>query len=250
MNLDAYFRRIHYDGPRQPTAETLRLLHRTHLLAVPFENLDIHLKRPIVLDEARFFDKIVGQRRGGFCYEQNGLFAAVLRELGFRVTLLEARVGAKTWEAASPPFDHMALLVELEDRWLADVGFGDSFMEPLRFDVPDEQTQQRGTFRVVHDGFEGVHSRKTQAGDWHDEYMFRLEPRTLGDFEPGCHFNQYSPKSHFTQQRVCSLATATGRITLSDRRFIVTENGQRTEHDLDSEADFHRTLRDHFYIEL
>ena len=250
MNLDAYFRRIGYDGPSQPTLETLRLLHRAHLLAVPFENLDIHLKREIVLDEARLFDKIVNQRRGGFCYEQNGLFTAVLRQIGFTVTMLEARVGAKEWEGGSPPFDHMTLLVDLEERWLADVGFGDSFMEPLRFDCDGEQVQLRGTFRVQHDGFEGVHSRKTQADDWHDEYLFRLEPHTLDDFEPGCYFNQYSPKSHFTQQRVCSLATPTGRITLSDRRFIVTENGKRTEHDLDSEAAFQRYLREYFQIEL
>jgi N-hydroxyarylamine O-acetyltransferase len=225
MQIDAYFQRIGYDGPRTPTPDTLRALHRAHLLAVPFENLDIHLKRPIILDEKRLFDKIVYQGRGGYCYEQNSVFAAVLRALGFRVSLLEARVGARTWDTGTP-FDHMTLLVELEERWLADVGFGDSFLEPLRLDDPSPQVQARGVFRVAHDGFEGAHARQTQAGDWHDEYLFRLEPRRLHDFEPGNQHNQYAPQSHFTQQRVCSLATPTGRVTLSDRRLIVTENGR------------------------
>ena len=247
MNLNAYFQRTGYDGPCEPSVDALRRLHRAHLLAIPFENLDIHLKRPILLDEARFFDKIVTHKRGGFCYEQNGLFAAVLREMGFDVTLLEARVGAREWEG-STAFDHMALLVTLDERWLVDVGFGESFIEPLRFDDPGEQVDERGTFRVAHDGFEGVQARQTDNGDWHDEYRFRLVPRTLADFTPGLQHNQYSPKSHFTQQRVCSLATPTGRITLSDHRLIITENGHRTERDLESESEFQRLLHEKFGI--
>ncbi len=249
MNLDAYFERIAYDGPTTPDVETLCGLHRAHLLAVPFENLDIHLKRPIVLDEARLFEKIVYQRRGGFCYEHNAVFAAVLRGLGFEVEMLEARVGAKNWDSGKP-YNHMTLLVTLDERWMPDVGYGDSFMDPLRLDYPGEQAQANGVFRVLHDETEGVYARQTQSGDWHDEYRFRLEPRRLEDFEPGCRFNQYSPRSHFTQQRICSLATPTGRITLSDHRFIVTENGQRTEYDLDSEAEFKRHLLEYFGFEF
>jgi N-hydroxyarylamine O-acetyltransferase len=144
----------------------------------------------------------------------------------------------------------MTLLVDLDERWLADVGFGESFLEPLRFDDSEEQTQQRGVFRVQHDGFEGVHARQTHSGDWHSEYLFRLQPRTLADFEPGCHHHQYSPTSHFTQQRFCTQANAQGRVTLSDRRLIVTENGHRREQDLESEAEFQSHLRDHFGITL
>jgi N-hydroxyarylamine O-acetyltransferase len=247
VDLNAYYERIGYDGPRDVSAETLRQLHRAHLLAVPFENLDIHLKRPIILDEDRLIDKIVYQGRGGFCYEHNTVFAAALRELGFAVEMLEARVGARNWDSGSP-FDHMTLLVQLDERWLPDVGFGDSYMEPLRLDHPGEQTQGNGKFRVQHDGVEGIYARQTRTGDWHDEYIFRLEPRALADFTPGCDFNQYSPQSHFTQQRICSLATETGRITLSDRRLIVTENGQRSERDLDSEAEFQDLLMRRFGI--
>jgi N-hydroxyarylamine O-acetyltransferase len=249
MDLTTYFERIGYDGPRDPNAATLRALHRAHLFAVPFENLDIHLQRPIILERAHLYDKIVTQRRGGFCYEHNGLFSAVLAEMGFEVTRLEARVGARDWESGQP-YDHMALVVSLEERWLADVGFGDSFIDPLRLDFPGEQPQSNGSFRVQHDGLEGVYARKTQAGDWHDEYRFRLEPRALADFQPGCDYNQYSPASHFTQQRVSSLATPTGRVTLSDHRLIITENGQRREQDLESEAEFQHYLRQYFGFDL
>ncbi|MBZ0300623.1 MAG: arylamine N-acetyltransferase [Anaerolineae bacterium] len=249
MNFEAYFRRIDYDGPGDPTLETLGALHRAHLLAVPFENLDIHLGRRIVLDEDWLFDKIVHQRRGGFCYEQNGLFAAVLRALGYEVTLLEARVNAREW-ASGTPLDHLTLVVSLEERWLVDVGFGDSFLEPLRFDDPGPQVQSNGVFRIIHDGIEGRHARRTNGGDWHDEYLLRLTPRTLADFAAGCDFHQTSPQSHFTRQRICSRATPAGRVTLSDHRLIVTEAGRRSEYDLEDESEFQRHLREQFGIEL
>jgi N-hydroxyarylamine O-acetyltransferase len=229
--------------------ETLRALHYAHLLSVPFENLDIHLKRPILLDERRLFDKLVSQRRGGFCYEQNGLFAAVLRQMGYDVTLLEARVQAQDW-ASGTPFDHLTLVVQMEERWLVDVGFGDSFLEPLRFDVETPQTQANGGFRVKHDGVEGIHARQTPDGDWQDEYRFRLEAHDLQDFGVGCDYHQTSPNSHFTRQRVCSRATPQGRITLTDRRLIFTENGERREYAVEREAEFQRHLQTHFGIVL
>ncbi|PYX42331.1 MAG: acetyltransferase, partial [Acidobacteria bacterium] len=128
LDSKAYLARINYTGPTTPTAETLRALHLAHLYAVPFENLDIALKRPITCDQQRFLHKIVELHRGGFCYELNGAFAALLRELGFPTTLLSARV-AREDGSASPEFDHMTLRVDLDEPWLADVGFGDSFLE-------------------------------------------------------------------------------------------------------------------------
>ena len=249
MNLDAYFARISYGIDRtDPTPETLRQLHRAHMLAVPFENLDIHLGRRIVVDKTELFNKIVMQKRGGFCYEQNGLFAAVLRALGFDVTLMEARVsrGDGTFGI---PFDHLTLLVTLDDRWLADVGFGDSFLEPLRFDDPGEQEQDRDVFRVTHDGSVGLHSRR-KNNNWIDQYRFFLTPRTLNDFAEGCHYHQTAPQSSFTQKRVCSCATSEGRITLSDLTLKITRNGYATETVLPDEAAFRAALREQFGIAL
>ncbi len=245
---DLYFQRIRYTGPRAPSLETLRGLHRAHLFAVPFENLDIHLGRPIVLDEDRLFEKIVKQRRGGFCYEQNGLFAAVLRALGFDVTLLEARV-SKGDGTFGIPFDHLTLMVQLEDRWLADVGFGDSFLEPLRLDNPGEQIRDEGVFRVAHDGTRGLYTRRVD-GEWRDQYEFYLAPHRLADFAGGCHYHQTSPLTTFTQRRVCSLATPEGRITLSDRKLITTRSGQRDERILPDEAAFRAALHTVFAIDL
>ena len=140
LNTKAYLERINYHGSLASTAETLRELQVAHLLAVPFENLSIHAKQPIVLEVEALYTKIVEHRRGGFCYEANGLFAALLRALGFEVTMLSAEV-ANAEGGFSPDFDHMALMVSLEQRWLVDVGFGDSFREPLLLDERGEQVQ-------------------------------------------------------------------------------------------------------------
>src|SRR5262249_13208100 len=153
MDIKAYFDRIHYRGPLGPTLNTLRDLHRAHLLAVPFENLSISLGQPIILNEAALFEKIVTHRRGGFCYELNGLFAALLRALGFAVTLLSARVASGEGRAV-PEFDHLALQVQLDQPWLADVGFGDGFQLPLRLDRRDEQDQEQEghSYRLADEG--------------------------------------------------------------------------------------------------
>ena len=140
MNTDAYLKRINYTGPLEPSPETLRALQVAHLRTVPFENLSIHAGEPIVLEENALFTKIVERRRGGFCYEANGLFAALLRALGFEVAMLAAGV-AKSQGGFGPQFDHMTLMVTLDERWLADVGFGDSFLEPLLLDSRMEQVQ-------------------------------------------------------------------------------------------------------------
>src|SRR5258705_1418025 len=148
MEISSYLRRVGYFGEIEPTENTLRSLHRAHMFAVPFENLDISAGREIICDESRFLHKIVDERRGGFCYEMNGAFAALLRALGFPVTLLSARVGQGDGREG-PEFDHMALRVELEEDWLADVGFGDSFVELLRLEPGLEQEQFRRPYRLT-----------------------------------------------------------------------------------------------------
>src|SRR5215472_10227491 len=108
VDIAAYLTRISYSGSTDPTAENLRALHRAHLFSVPFENLDIALGRTITAQQEPILNKVVGHRRGGFCYEQNGAFAALLRELGFQVTLLSARV-ARANGSEGPEFDHLTL---------------------------------------------------------------------------------------------------------------------------------------------
>lgn len=248
MNVAAYLQRINYDGPTRPTPETLRELHRAHMLAVPFENLDIHLGREIVLEAERLYAKVVERRRGGFCYELNGAFAGLLRALGFEVEMLAAGVG-RADGSFGPLFDHMALLVRLDEPWLVDVGFGEGFRDPLRLDVEGEQTQAFGAYRVRRDG--EWHLLERRDGDaWPSEYRFTLQPYDYADYVEMCRYHQTSPQSSFTQKRVCTLATGEGRVTLSNNRLITTAGGTRDERELASEAEIAAVLRDQFGVVL
>jgi N-hydroxyarylamine O-acetyltransferase len=199
-----------------------------------------------VLDDDALFAKIVERRRGGFCYEANGLFAALLRELGFAVTMLSAEV-ARGDGQFSPAFDHMALVVKLEERWLADVGFGDSFLEPLLLDTTSEQIQGDESFRIVDEDPYRVLLRRARD-EWEQKYRFTLEPHEFVDYAEMCRFHQTSPQSHFTQNRICSRATPEGRITLSGMRLIVTSKNGRDERVLDDAQEYDNVLRDQFGI--
>lgn len=248
MNIAQYLGRIGYAGSLEPTIETLRGLHEAHYRAVPFENLDIGLGRPIALDEAALFAKIVGRRRGGFCYELNGLFAALLRALGFRVTLLSAGVLSRVHGVFGPEFDHLALRVDLTEPWLADIGFGEAFVHPLRLEARGEQQDPGGVFGVAErEGWHILEARDGE-GNWQPQYRFTLTPRSLAEFGAMCHYHQTSPDSGFTRHSTCSLPTSNGRVTLSDRRLIVTSNGIREETELPDDAARTLALRNWFGI--
>lgn len=249
VDVPAYLARIAYSGSREPTSATLRALHRAHLFAVPFENLDIALHRRIVTDEAMILDKTVRQRRGGFCYELNAAFAALLRALGFQVTLLSARVPRPNG-GEGPEFDHLALRVDLEQSWLADVGFGESFLEPLRLAAGIEQSDPAGAFRVTDRGDCLQMEKAGSDGMWKPQYSFSLQPRRLEDFAGMCHYHQTSPESHFTQNRICSRATPGGRITLSGMKLITTVDGRREERVVETEDERILILKEQFGIEL
>ena len=247
MNVEAYLKRINYNGSREPTAETLRALQVAHLLHVPFENLSIHAGEAIVLEEDALFTKIVTGKRGGFCYECNGLFAGLLRALGFEVAMLGAGV-ARPDGSFGPNFDHMTLMVTLADRWLVDVGFGDSFLEPLLLDARFDQEQGTRSFRIVDDDDHLLLMRRDDSGDWKAQYRFTLQPYNFADYEEMCRFHQTSPESHFTRGLVCSLATEDGRITLTNMRLITTAGSSRDEHSLTDQAEYDRVLREQFGI--
>jgi N-hydroxyarylamine O-acetyltransferase len=248
MNTDAYLQRINYNGLTNVNAKTLRALQLAHLQSVPFENLSIHAGQPIVLNDESLFEKIVDRRRGGFCYELNGLFAALLRSLGFNVTMLSARVFNSEAELG-PDFDHMTLLVNLDQRWLVDVGFGDSFREPLLLDERDQQLQGERAYRIDSAGDDLKLFQRTLGGDWQAQYQFTLQGYNYPDFAEMCHFHQTSPQSHFTRKRVCTIATPQGRLTLSDMRFITTlAGGERNERVITNDKEYSSLLKEHFGI--
>jgi N-hydroxyarylamine O-acetyltransferase len=267
-----------------PSLHLLRALHGAHLLTVPFENLSIHYGQPIILDEAALYEKIVRRRRGGFCYELNGLFVWLLRRLGFEVTLLSAGV-AQASGAYSPEFDHLALLVRHVEGadWLADVGFGELFRRPLRLHRDAEQDGADGHWYRLREVPADDSSHAEPAGSaesatptesadshqlaswvlerrddapaaphlqWQPQYRFTLQPHALTDFVERCHYHQISPDSHFTQKRICSRALLAGRISLSDLRLIITIQATREERMLHSEEEYRATLADQFGIVL
>lgn len=219
-----------------------------HLLAVPFENLSIHWEEPIVLADDALFEKVVERRRGGFCFELNGLFAALLRDLGFEVVMLSARV-ARGEGGYTPAFDHMTLMVSLAERWLVDVGFGDTFREPLRLDDRSVQVQNGRDYLIAPDDDYLILNERQHGDEWQAQYRFNLQPYQYPDYVERCHYHQTSPESHFRQRRICTRATPKGRLTLSELRFITTTlSGERQERLLPNEEEYGKMLAKHFGI--
>jgi N-hydroxyarylamine O-acetyltransferase len=252
MNVETYLTRIGYSGQLEPSYETLAALQTAHMLSVPFENLDIVLlHRPIQLDENSLWDKLVLRKRGGFCYELNGLFAWLLRQIGYQVSYLDGRVFRRTGELGID-YDHLALLASTPGnaaRWLTDVGFGDSFLEPLEL-RESEQPQEQRVYRLESTGGGWVVWQKDYDQMWKREYFFDVVPRTFPqDYEAGCTYHQKSPESSFTRGSVVSKATADGRVTLEASKLIITRNGQRHEQPILAD-DWSRLLLEHFGVVL
>ena len=250
MNIKSYLHRIKYDEIPETNLSTLFTLHKKHLLNVPFENLDIHLKRQIQLSYDFFFDKIVLHNRGGFCYELNGLFYNLLVELGYNAKLISARVKNKQGDF-SQEFDHMAIIIELDDNWLVDVGFGDSFTEPLKLELDAEQIQNGTIYKIVKHNGDYLKLIKSEDGiNFSDEYIFTLIPRKLSDYQEMCEYHQTSENSHFTQKKICTILTEGGRVSLTDDKLIITNKGKREEYILENETDFNINLLKYFNIKL
>jgi N-hydroxyarylamine O-acetyltransferase len=246
--LAGYLDRIGAERPAVLDAAALAALHRAHQVAVPFENLSIHLGEPISLDEGELIAKIVTRRRGGFCYELNGTFALLLESLGAQVTRVAARVYGAGGRLG-PLFDHLALVVRLPDGsgpWLADVGFGAHSSYPLRCGGRDGQDDPGGRFTLAdaQDGDVDV------AKDGEPQYRIEQRERALADFVPTCWWQQTSPDSHFTRSTICSRLTGDGRISLSGRTLIRTSGGTRAEQELGADAEVLAAYRDHFGIVL
>jgi N-hydroxyarylamine O-acetyltransferase len=249
MTLASILSRIQYTGPRQATLETLTAVTHQFLYTIPFENLDIHLGRPIRMELPHLYEKIVTHRRGGFCYESNVLFADLLTRLGFDVTLLSARM--VFGEVVLPEFVHVTLLVKLDQHYVVDVGNGPSFRKPLPLDGSDTDTSEGKEFIIGQDqGEHALFFRRSSDAPWEKRFLFTLRPRAVSDFQAMCHETQISPDSFFVQHRLATLATPTGRRTLVDQTFALEHLGQRVEQPVSSEAHFHQLLREHHGIDL
>lgn len=230
FDLDAYLRRIGYDGPRAPTLDVLRALHALHPDAIAFENLDPFMGKAVKVDLATVQDKLVGSRRGGYCYEQNLLFMHALSTIGFEVSGLAARVLWGRSEDAMTPRSHMLLRVEIDGRtWVADVGFGGlTQTAPLLLEPDTVQNTPHENFRLVlKDGY--YHSQADAGGEWRTLYRFDMADHYEGDYAVSSYYLSTSPASHFVTSLIAARALPGRRLALSGNRFTVHHIDGKTE---------------------
>lgn len=223
VDLDRYFARVGFSGTARPDAATLVALHDAHTRAIPFESLDPLLGRPVALDVGSVAAKLIDERRGGYCFEQNVLFRAVLEAIGFDVVGLGGRV---RWmsppQAPLGPRSHMLLKVDLaEGAFLADVGFGACLLDaPLRFAVDEDQRTRLGTFRLR--SFDARFALEAmQPSGWRTMYVFDLEPQLPADYEVANWFTSTHPRSPFPAHLVVERLADDRRHKLADRRHVV-----------------------------
>ena len=241
VDIEAYFERIRYAGPRDASLDALHGITAAHVRQIPFENLDVLLGRSISLQPASIARKLIQERRGGYCFEHNTLLMHVLESLGFRVTPLSARVRVQRPRTDQAPRTHMFLRVEVEDcSWLTDVGIGGfSLTGALRLELDTPQTTPHELRRIVSEGaWSGLEQRAPEgrlfhqahfAGAWHDLCDFTLEPMPEIDRVIGNWYTSAHPESHFKNRLMVARATADGRVTLSNRELGLRSNDGRYE---------------------
>lgn len=211
---------------------------------VPFENLDIHLDNPIVLDQERIYEKIVQQQRGGFCYELNGLFGQLLKELGFNVKYLATRV---IEEGHTPSdFDHLTLCVEIQGKqYIVDVGFGAFILHPLLFDLEVIQIDPLGSF-LIHKNDDNFLICKVTGTQEIPQFEFTLKDRSLDEFKDRSLYYQKDEGSHFRKKMMISKATREGRVTLTLDTFKISKDDSEERVSVHDQAHF-ETLLVHYF---
>lgn len=252
LDLGGYLRRIGYEGSRAPTLETLHAVHFRHALAIPFENLDPFLRRPVRLDLESLQQKLVRERRGGYCFEHNLLFKAALEALGFKVTGLAARVMWNLPEDATLPRTHMLLRIALDGQdYLADVGFGgQTLTTPIRLIAGVEQATPREPFRLLAaDG--GFVMQVRLGGGWKPLHRFDLQPQLLPDYEVANWYVSTHPQSRFVNNLTVAMPAPGRRYALFNGEFAVHGlDGQSERRKLSGAREIRRVLQEAFDLTL
>jgi N-hydroxyarylamine O-acetyltransferase len=255
MDMSGYLRRINYKGLVYRDLTTLRALQNHHVFAIPFETLDIFNQIPIFLKTGILFQKVILDKRGGYCYELNILFHQLLSLCGFKVSMVAGRLLHNYGYGRE--FEHMALIVELHgQKWLVDVGYGDFSLAPLSIQPGEIQSDGRNFFQIIDpvmvDGQEWLGVAKWNNGrqDFKIDYIFTLTPRRMEDFAFMNEFHQSSPDSHFAGSLICTLPTAEGRISLINNKLIRTENGKRVVRHIQDEDHREKVLEKYFHMDM
>lgn len=217
------------------------------MLTIPFENIDVRRGTRFTLEPEAIFRKVVVNKRGGFCYELNKLFYYLLRDTGFEVHTIAARIFDEQGNEG-PPFDHMALIVTTDKTWLVDVGFGDLFIEPRELKVGVNQPDRENQFRIEPLGNRYMLLMTDHNGAFTKKYSFDVRPRSFADFEEMSLWKQTNPESWFVKNFVCTQATSTGRITIINNKFRTIVNGELTEVSIRDEHHCQQILAEKFNI--
>ncbi len=249
--LDEYFNRVQYQGPADISESTLKDLHCAHTLNIPFENLDVFYQRTIHLDIASLLAKLVTNRRGGYCFEMNGLFSFVLKSLGFEVTDLLARVFSGDPPTLTAKTHQLSVININGQKWMADVGFGnDGIVAPIRLEPGIDQSHFNRIYRLEKCPDQSFILQKKEAGNYRNLYLFTMEPCLPIDFLMSNHFTSTHPVSFFTQMKFCTTPTRQGRITLTDRQLTIVAGDETTQTEINDDALFAQMLSQYFSLDL
>jgi len=251
MNLQSYIKRIQCEGDLDPTLPVLKQLQKSHLLNIPFENLDIHRAIDIKLDLEKIFQKVVGSKRGGFCYELNGLFLALLNSIGYQSKRISARVFDVDKAKYGPEYDHLAIVTNLENQeYLVDVGFPEAPFTPIQLTLNKKQNDGKNDYFI--DKFEDDYLRlnKVIGAESVPQYIFRNEHCPFDQFEEMCLFHQTDPSSFFLKGKIITLPTEDGRITLTNDKLKITSHHSVEETPVKDDEQFAANLLGYFGIEL
>lgn len=250
MKLEEYLNRIKYGGYIKNNRETLKELHKCHVLSVPFEDLDIHLNRPINLDLESIYEKVILKNRGGFCYELNFLFYSFLKEIGFDCDFISSRIYDENGKLG-PDFDHMSIIVKLSNKWLLDVGYGDLFIEPIKIIDGFSKKDWFKIYRIDKvNKSRYLLSESRNGKEFKKRYEFDETPRRIEEFYDQCEFKQTSEESYFVRNRICTIPTERGRTTLLNNLQIKRIDESREEFEIKTEAVFHQILKEEFGIKI
>ena len=233
-----------------PSLNYLRKLHRTHLQTFPFENLDIHFGRPILLDVKKVFQKVIQPNRGGICFELNLIFYHLLIHLGYDTHLISAKVWNASTNEYGPDYDHMAMLVKIQNEiYLCDVGFGDGFFSPIRMKSSQPQLDLNKFYKVHRDPDSNFEIQWSDDNvNFRPMYLFAPRFREPIEFIDRCDYHQRSEESIFKKTKIISLFKKSGFVKLTTKEFTLLEGGQREHIDILNEDAFYAKMEEHFGI--
>lgn len=245
--INEYLKVIKYEGVINKNIETLREIHRQHLINIPFENLDIMNKIPLEFNFGSLYNKIIKEGRGGLCYELNGLFLKLLGEIGFDAHYLGAQVSEYGNE-----YDHVLLMVKLDgENWLLDVGFGDNFLYPIKLILNEPQKDIKGYYKIVKSNDEQYDLVKSKDNKiYNKQYTFTLKERNLEEFKDRCKWFETSEMSRFNKYKLCAKETENGRISLKDYRLLIIDGENIVEKPINDDIEFKLNLKKLFNIEI